>query len=65
VGFFIIILKQVKMKTIHLEIRDGNGGSDAKLLVTQMQDIYTKTAKINNLECSIVDVRDGFVHLCL
>jgi protein subunit release factor A len=52
------------MKTIHLEIRDGNGGSDAKL-VTQMQDIYTKTAKINNLECSIVDVRDGFVHLCL
>lgn len=52
-------------KTIHLEIRDGNGGSDAKLLVTEMQGIYMKTAKINNLECSIVDVRDGFVHLCL
>ena len=53
------------MKTINLEIRDGNGGSDAKLLVMEMQDIYMKTAKNNNLACSIVDTREGFVHLCL
>lgn len=53
------------MKTINLEIRDGNGGSDAKLLVKEMQNIYMKTAKINNLECSIVDAREGFVHLYL
>lgn len=53
------------MKTINLEIRDGNGGSDAKLLVMEMQDIYTKTAKNNNIDCSVVDAREGFVHLCL
>lgn len=53
------------MENINLEIRDGNGGSDAKLLVLEMQNIYMKTAKNNNLKCSIVDAREGFVHLCL
>jgi hypothetical protein len=24
-----------------------------------------KTAKNNDIECSIIDVREGFVHLCL
>jgi protein subunit release factor A len=50
---------------IHLEIRDAEGGTDAKLLVGQMLDIYTKTARLNNLECSIVEERSGFAHLCL
>ena len=50
---------------IHLEIRDAEGGTDAKLLVEQMLDIYTKTARINNLECSIVEERSGFAHPCL
>lgn len=50
---------------IHLEIRDGNGGSDAKLLVLEMQGIYMKAAKNNNIEYSIVETREGFVHLCL
>lgn len=59
------MLKTITMKTINLEIRDGNGGSDAKLLVMEMQDIYMKTAKNNNLECSVIDAREGFVHLCL
>jgi hypothetical protein len=27
--------------------------------------IYMKTAKNNDIECSIIDVREGFVHLCL
>lgn len=53
------------MEKIHLEIRDAEGGTDAKLLVGQMVDIYTKTARINNLDCNIVEERNGFAHLCL
>lgn len=52
-------------KMIHLEIRDAEGGTDAKLLVTEMKNIYTKVAKINNLECDLVEERSGFAHLCL
>jgi len=37
------------MEKIILEIRDAEGGTDAKLLVNEMQDIYIKTAKNNNL----------------
>ncbi len=37
------------METIYLEIRDAEGGKDAKLLVGDMRDIYIKTAKINNI----------------
>lgn len=50
---------------INLEIRDGNGGTDAKLLVKEMLDIYTKTARNNDLNCNVVEVREGFAHLCL
>ena len=53
------------MERINLEIRDGNGGIDAKLLVKDMMNIYTKTATNNNIQCDVVEVRDGFVHLCL
>lgn len=53
------------MGKINLEIRDAEGGTDAKLLVNVMQDIYMKTAKNNNLECTIVEERNGFAHLCL
>lgn len=52
------------MKSINLEIRDAEGGTDAKLLVREMHDIYSKTAKMNNLDCQTIEVRDGFVHLC-
>lgn len=37
------------METITLEIRDAEGGADAKLLVNDMKNIYIKTAKNNNL----------------
>lgn len=50
---------------IHLEIRDGNGGTDAKLLVKEMLNIYTKAARNNDVKCEIVEVREGFAHLCL
>ena len=66
-GFFIITkkTKTKPMGKIHLEIRDAEGGTDAKLLVTEMSNIYTKTARLNNLECSVVEERSGFAHLCL
>jgi protein subunit release factor A len=38
------------MEKIILQIRDAEGGSDAKLLVTEMTNIYTKAAKTNNFE---------------
>lgn len=37
------------MEKILLEIRDAEGGTDAKLLVDVMKDIYIKTAKLNNI----------------
>jgi len=36
------------METIYLEIRDAEGGKDAKLLVGDMRNIYIKAAKRNN-----------------
>jgi protein subunit release factor A len=36
------------METIYLEIRDSEGGQDAKLLVDDMKNIYIKTAKRQN-----------------
>lgn len=41
--------KPKTMEKINLEIRDAEGGTDAKLLVHEMRDIYIKTAKINNI----------------
>ena len=38
------------MEKIKLEIRDAEGGTDAKLLVNEMRDIYIKTAKNNNID---------------
>jgi len=53
------------MEKIYLEIRDAEGGTDAKLLVGEMKDIYIKTAKINNINYNVVEERQGFVSLCL
>lgn len=36
------------MEKIILEIRDAEGGSDAKLLVGEMKTIYIKAAKLHN-----------------
>ena len=48
-----------------LELRVGEGGADAKLLVADMKDIYIRAAKANNFSCNIVEEREGFVSLCL
>lgn len=53
------------MKKILLEIRDAEGGSDAKLLVNDMKNIYIKTAKLNNINYEVVEERNGYVSLCL
>jgi protein subunit release factor A len=53
------------MKKLFLELRDAEGGADAKLLVGEMKNIYTKAASINNFDCSTVEERSGFVMLCL
>lgn len=45
----IINLKHKPMEKIKLEIRGAEGGTDAKLLVCEMKDIYTKAANINNI----------------
>ena len=53
------------MEKLILEIRDAEGGSDAKLLVNEMRDIYIKTAKNNNIDWLIVEEKQGFVNLWL
>jgi protein subunit release factor A len=42
--------KTKKMETIYVELRDAEGGKDAKLLVEDMRNIYIKTAKRNNFK---------------
>ncbi len=53
------------MEKLIIEIRDAEGGEDAKLLVNEMRDIYIKTAKKNNLDWLTVEEKQGFVSLCL
>jgi peptide chain release factor 1 len=53
------------MEKILLEIRDAEGGTDAKLLVGEMKDIYIKTAKINNIHWTLGEDREGFVTIWL
>jgi protein subunit release factor A len=53
------------MKNVYLEIRDAEGGADAKLLVGEMKDIYTKAASNNGFDCNVVEARSGFVMLYL
>ena len=41
------------MKVI-LEIRAGEGGADAKLLVGEQAAMYVKYAEVNKLQCEVV-----------
>lgn len=61
-AFFIFIIMEQKF---YLEIRQGEGGSDAELLVKEMTEIYLKSAKVNNLPHHIYEQRKGFVSICL
>jgi protein subunit release factor A len=43
------------METINLEIREAEGGKDARLLVNDMKNIYEKVCYRNNFNISTVD----------
>lgn len=51
------------METIILEIRDMEGGMDAKLLVQDMKDIYLKFCNKNNIAYRIQEERSGFIKI--
>jgi len=51
------------MKEIIIEIRDAEGGEDAKLLVKDMADIYLKWANNNQVESKVLESREGFVSI--
>jgi protein subunit release factor A len=42
------------METIHLELRIGEGGTDAKLLIQDMAAIYIKTCTNHNFSQKIL-----------
>jgi protein subunit release factor A len=42
-----------------MEIRPGEGGEDAKLLVSDQANIYTRYCLRNNISISVEDVRSG------
>lgn len=51
------------MEEIIIEIRDAEGGEDAKLLVKDMADIYLRWATNNKSDSKILESRDGFVSI--
>ena len=55
----------MKQESIILEIRAGEGGSDAKLLVKDMLNIYIKSARNQNFQFNIEEEREGFASIWL
>lgn len=53
----------MKQKTIILEIRTGEGGNDAKLLIKDMANIYIRSASNQNFECKVFDEKDGYISI--
>lgn len=53
------------MESIILEIRASEGGTDSKLIVEDMMNIYLKSARINNFSSTILEKRDGYASICL
>ena len=48
------------MEKIIIEIRDGEGGQDAKLLIKEMAEIYKKTARVENFKIETIEEKNGF-----
>lgn len=48
-------------QTIIIEIRASEGGNDSKLLVTDLMNIYLKSARNNNFSSKILEELNGFV----
>lgn len=53
----------MKQKSIILEIRSGEGGNDAKLLVKEQFNIYIKSAKSKGYTFKLDEERDGFISI--
>ncbi len=51
------------MEEIIIEIRDAEGGEDAKLLVKDMADIYLRWSTTNKVDFKVIESRDGFVSI--
>lgn len=51
------------MEEIIIEIRDAEGGEDAKLLVNDMADIYLKWANNNRIHSKLIESREGFASI--
>ena len=52
----------MKQETIYIELRAAEGGSDSKLLVEDLKNIYLKSARNKNFEAKIEEERSG---LCI
>lgn len=48
---------------IVVELRAGEGGLDASLLVVDMANIYKKACQLNNFQFEIIEQRKGFIKL--
>ena len=53
----------MKQESIILEIRAGEGGSDAKLLVRDTLNIYVKSARNQNFDCKMHEEREGYASI--
>jgi len=53
----------MKQETIIIEIRDMEGGQDAKLLCQDMADVYSRFCYKNNITIESMENRPGFVKL--
>jgi protein subunit release factor A len=52
-----------RKESIILEIRAGEGGSDAKLLVKDTLNIYLKSARNQSFESKLQEEREGFASI--
>lgn len=55
----------MKQESIIIEIRAGEGGSDAKLLVIDTLNIYCKSARNQGFDCKIYEQREGYASIWL
>lgn len=55
----------MKNEKIYLELMDGEGGTDAKLLIREMVDIFVKTARQHHHTLELIEEREGYVALWL
>jgi peptide chain release factor 1 len=53
----------MKKESIVLEIRASEGGSDSKLIVEDMMNIYLKSARVNSFESKVLERRDGYASI--